>query len=252
MVVLASEEIHDFELTRMVAELREQRDLTKANALRGNDKSAVEEDDLRWLLDKEENGGSLAAGAAKEVQAELAEVAEGVAKQRIAYGTIKNQTLRRMHKIELLEEELRLLQQEAAETPRDRREAADNQARRDATAARVTQMEQLAAEQVEYTLTLDMLIKRYAQSSAMRPGSQRPRARGVRARAVPTATMPSPLPRGCAAGSRRTRAAARIASPACARRWRASISAPTGRRWRRWPSPTRSGRRRTRARCRWS
>ena len=108
----AADEVHDFELTRMVAELREQRDLGKAHHAQYS-KAAVEEDDLRWLLDKEDKGGSVTAAAAQEAQQELAGVAEHVTKQRIAFGTLKNQTLRDQHKLALLEEEHRLLVQEA-------------------------------------------------------------------------------------------------------------------------------------------
>ena len=133
-----ADEVHDFQLTRQLADLREQRDLAKRLQEQAK---GVEEDDLRWLLDKEEGGGSLMAGAAREEKEELASQAEFVTKVRIAYGTLRNQTLRRQHKLEQLEEKLRLLQQEAAETPRDRREAEGNTARHDATLARALQME---------------------------------------------------------------------------------------------------------------
>lgn len=146
----------DQELSRMVANAREQRGQTTKQA----PSSTIAEDDLRWLLDKEDNGGSITAGAAKQAQEELAGVADSVTKQRIAYGTLRNQTLRRQSKLEALEEEMRLLQREGAQTTGEKREATENQARRDATQARVLQMEQLADEQCEYTLTLNMLIKR--------------------------------------------------------------------------------------------
>ena len=152
--------MHDFQLQRQIQELRDERDRTRKAALDGANKPAVVDDDLRWLLDKEPDGGSIAAGAAKVEQAELAEVAEHVTKQRIAYGTLKNSNLRRQRKLDALEEELRMVKQEMAETPADRRNASRDRERHDATKARVIEMEQLAAEQVEYTATLDMLIKR--------------------------------------------------------------------------------------------
>ena len=90
--------------------------------------------------------------------------AEHATKQRIAYGNIRNLTLRRQAKLEQLQEELRLQQQEAIDTPRDKRRASDNLAQRDATQGRVEQMEKLADEQVEYTLTLHMMIKRMREA----------------------------------------------------------------------------------------
>ena len=93
----------------------EERDLSRARHIAGGYKPAIVVDDLRWLLDKEENGGSLAAGAAKEVEAELREVEEGVTKLRIAYGTLRNQSLRKTHKVEALEEELRLVLQQTGD-----------------------------------------------------------------------------------------------------------------------------------------
>lgn len=150
----------ELELKRQIERLREERDLSRARHIAGGYKPAIVVDDLRWLLDKEENGGSLAAGAAKEVEAELREVEEGVTKLRIAYGTLRNQSLRKTHKVEALEEELRLVLQQNAETAGDRKFASDVQARHAATMARVEQMEQLAEDQVEYTKTLNMLIKR--------------------------------------------------------------------------------------------
>ena len=152
------DEMHDFELERMLAEAREQRDSSKTS--QAAPKPLIVEDDLRWLLDKEDNGGSMKAGAAKQAQEELDGVAETVTKLRIAYGTLRNQTLRQQTKLEALEEELRLLQNEATSTKSEIRMASENQERRDATKARAAQMEQLADEQCEYTLTLKMLIKR--------------------------------------------------------------------------------------------
>ena len=96
-------EVHDFQLQRQIQELRDERDRTRKAALDGANKPAVVDDDLRWLLDKEPDGGSIAAGAAKVEQAELAEVAEHVTKQRIAYGTLKNSNLRRQRKLDALE-----------------------------------------------------------------------------------------------------------------------------------------------------
>ena len=95
-----------------------------------------------------------AAGAAKEAEGELREVEAGVIKLRIAYGSLRNQTLQRSHKVEALERELRLVLQQNAETTSDRKFASTVQARHAATLARVEQMEQLAEEQVEYRTTL--------------------------------------------------------------------------------------------------
>lgn len=156
---LADEE--DFELRRQIYELREQRDLAKARAAKAKS-LMVEDDDLPLKLEKQDAGP---ADLAKEgAKAELEAVSELVTQSRIAYGTLKNQTLRRQGKVKQLEEELRLLQQAAAETPTDRRQASENSARRDATLARAEQMEQMADEQVEYTLTLKMLIKRLLEA----------------------------------------------------------------------------------------
>jgi hypothetical protein len=151
----------DFELRQQLLGLREQRDLAKARAVIAK-KLTVEEDDLPMLLEKEDAGP--AALAKEGAKAELAMVSEMVTQSRIAFGTLKNQTLRRQGKLKQLEEELRLLQQAAAETPTDRRQASDNRARHDATIARAEQMEQMADEQVEYTLTLKMLIKRLLEA----------------------------------------------------------------------------------------
>ena len=148
-------EVHDFQLQRQLAELRERSDAKDREVAK-----PVQEDDLRWLLDKEEGGGSLSVGAAREAKEELAYQAEIVTKKRIAFGTLHNQTLRRQRKLEALEEEMRLLQHEAATTPRESRAADQNQARHDATAARVLQMESLADQQCEYTQTLQMMISR--------------------------------------------------------------------------------------------
>ena len=63
------DEMHDFELERMLAEAREQRDSSKTS--QAAPKPLIVEDDLRWLLDKEDNGGSMKAGAAKQAQEEL-------------------------------------------------------------------------------------------------------------------------------------------------------------------------------------
>lgn len=145
---------HRSELRRQIERLREERDLSRARHLAGGYKPAVKVDDLRWLLDKEDNGGSLAAGAAKEAEGELREVEAGVIKLRIAYGSLRNQTLQRSHKVEALERELRLVLQQNAETTSDRKFASTVQARHAATLARVEQMEQLAEEQVEYRTTL--------------------------------------------------------------------------------------------------
>ena len=150
----------DAELRKQIEILREQRDLSRARHLAGGHKPAIEVDDLRWLLDKEENGGNTAIAAANEETEELRAAEEVVTKLRIAHGTLKNQTLRRSKKLEAMEEELRLLLQSNAETPGDRKFASESSARHEATLARVLQMEQLADEQVEYTLTLNMLIKR--------------------------------------------------------------------------------------------
>ena len=68
-------------LQGMYDDLREQRDLAKRLQ---EETKGVEEDDLRWLLDKEEGGGNLMVGAAREEKEELASQAEFVTKVRIA------------------------------------------------------------------------------------------------------------------------------------------------------------------------
>ena len=131
----------------------------KASPRSSPNKSAVVEDDLRWLLDKEE-GGSLSAKGAEALKEELSAVEEWVSNVRIQYGTIHNLTLRREDKLRALEEELRLQRAEAADTPAEKQQAADNIARHASVGERVTSMEQAADEMEEYTLTLNMLIKR--------------------------------------------------------------------------------------------
>ena len=162
MALDLSGEVHDFELSRMVADLKQTAEIARSRALIAS-KPMVVEDDLQWLMDKEEST-PLAAMAANEDHQELTRWAEHATKQRIAYGNIRNLTLRRQAKLEQLQEELRLQQQEAIDTPRDKRRASDNLAQRDATQGRVEQMEKLADEQVEYTLTLHMMIKRMREA----------------------------------------------------------------------------------------
>ena len=118
-------------------------------------------DDLRWLLDKEPD---LAKAAASNERAAIAQAAEETAQVRIQLGTLRNTTLRRVDKLAALEEELRLLRQDARDTPAETREAAARVAKYEETKARVEQMDQLGDDQLEYTLTLDMLQKRLTEA----------------------------------------------------------------------------------------
>ena len=155
---MSEAEAEDLELRREIQYLREQRDLTKARVL--DDKNPIKEDNLRWLLDKEENGGSLLAAGAQEAEGELEDAAAEVTKQRVAYGTLRNNVLQRTKKLEKLKDELRVLRQANAETDADRRFVAEVTQRHDATLARVEEMERMADEQADYSLTLDLLTKR--------------------------------------------------------------------------------------------
>ena len=86
----------DYELSRQIQELREQRDLAKARAVFAA-KLMVTEDDKPHLLEKEDAGP--AAQAAEGAKGELAAVEEHVIRQRIAYGNLKNKTLRQTSKL---------------------------------------------------------------------------------------------------------------------------------------------------------
>ena len=132
-------------------------------------KSAVVEDDLRWLLDKEE-GGSLSAKGAEALKAEASAAEEWVSSVRIQYGTIHNLTLRREEKLRALDEELRLQRAAALDTPAEKQQAADNIVRHASVGERVAWMEQAADEQEEYTLTLNMLVKRLVEAKGGHEG----------------------------------------------------------------------------------
>lgn len=137
--------------------LRSRRQMTESKPL-------VEEDDLRWLLDQEEHGGSLQEAAEQQEREKVLEFEETVSQLRIQLGTLRNTTLRHTAKLHAKEEELRLLQHDAIDTPQEKKAAAARAARYDATKERLEAMEALADEQAEYTLTLLMLEKRLVQA----------------------------------------------------------------------------------------
>lgn len=165
MVVLTAERLAagvekaDESVYGIMRELKNLQEAAGSPSVKVSAKSVVEVDDLRWLLDKEPD---LAKEAAGNEKAELMAAEEELSQRRIQLGTIMNTTLRRMDKLQALEEELRLLQQDAKDTPAEKREARERVARHAATLERVTQMDQLADEQIEYGQTLDMMQKRLA------------------------------------------------------------------------------------------
>lgn len=179
------EDGRDFQLARQIGELRDQRDLAKAHAL----VPSVVEDDLTWLLDTD-HGGSVRAGVAKREKEDLASLSEQVTDQRLVLGALRNQALRRESKLAQMQEQLKQLQSEAAETPRDRKDANANRDRHDATRVRVADMEMLAEQQVDYTQTLQARrssgwdprgIAAYHAQSRLRA---KPRRRSGRVRAL--------------------------------------------------------------------
>lgn len=116
------------------------------------------------MLDKEENGGSLAAGAAKLDAANLSAAQDEVSRLRVQYGTLHNLSLRREDRLAKLEEELRLVQKEATDTRAEVRKAAERMARFKATTERLRVMDERADEQCEYALTLSMMLQRLLEA----------------------------------------------------------------------------------------
>ena len=154
--------MEDLELRQQIEALREARGpcVSSDAARKALLTPGVVEDDMRWLVDHEEHGGSKTARGEEQAAGDMAAAEAEVVRRRIAYGTMRNQTLGRAAKLQALEEELRLLQQEAADTPAEKRQAGERLERHAATKARVEQMEALADDQVAYTDTLRMLVTR--------------------------------------------------------------------------------------------
>ena len=150
----------------------------KAKQASPSHQSAIADDDLRWLLDKDPNP-SLSARGAEQLKEDLAAAEEHVSKIRIQYGTMHNLTLRREEKLAELEEELRLQQAANADSRAEIKQAAANVAKHASTSERVATVEGLADEQEEYTLTLNMLAKRLVESK----GGHEGRVSRVRAQA---------------------------------------------------------------------
>ena len=126
-------------------------------------RSAIDVYDPAVLLGNEPDPTAMAEDNEK---LDLLAAQEETAQRRIEFGTLKNTTLRREAKLAALEAEYQLWLKAARDTAQEKRQAAERVARHADTLARVAQMEELADEQVEYGLTLEMMTQRYKEAKA--------------------------------------------------------------------------------------
>jgi len=160
----AHEALSQSDLRYRIEELRRMKG-PPSSERKAQSQSAVKKDDLRWLLDKEDHA---AASASEGIKAELRGAEERVANLRVMYGALRNVTLRRTKKMDVLERELSLLFEQCADSPKERAQDAARLRKLAETKARFDEMERLAEHEAEYARVLDAMADRLADNKGGR------------------------------------------------------------------------------------